>query len=75
MKDISDDVDQRFDTSNYECCRPLPIGKNKKEIELMKDELGGKIMNEFFGLREKTYSCLMDEGREITKKTKEQKDV
>ena len=29
-KDIADDVDKRFDTSNYECCRPLPIGKNKK---------------------------------------------
>ena len=29
-KDISDDVDNRFDTSNYEVKRPLPIGKNKK---------------------------------------------
>ena len=27
-KDISDDVDSRFDTSNYEVKRPLPIGKN-----------------------------------------------
>ena len=32
-KDISNDVDKRFGTSNYECCRPLPIGKNKKEID------------------------------------------
>ena len=31
-KDISDDVDNRFDTSNYEVKRPLPIGKNKKVI-------------------------------------------
>ena len=29
-KDISDDVDNRFDTSNYEVKRPLPTGKNKK---------------------------------------------
>ena len=27
-KDISDDIDNRFDTSNYEVKRPLPIGKN-----------------------------------------------
>ena len=27
-KDISDDVDNRFDTSNYEVNRPLPTGKN-----------------------------------------------
>ena len=30
----------RFDTSNYEANRPLPKGKNKKVIGLMKDELG-----------------------------------
>ena len=38
-KDISYDVDKRFDTSNYEVSRPLPTGKNKKVIGLMKDEL------------------------------------
>ena len=46
-KDIANDVEKRFDTSNYECNRPLPIGKNKKVIGLMKDELGGKIITEF----------------------------
>ena len=34
-EDISDDVQKRFDTSNYRDDRPLPTGKNKKAIELM----------------------------------------
>ena len=58
-KDIANDVEKRFDTSNYECDRPLPTGKNKKVIGLMKDELGTKIMTEF-ALRPKTYSHLTD---------------
>ena len=61
-EDIADDVEKRFDTSNYEIDRPLPIGKNKKVIGLMKDELGGKIMAEFAALRPRTYSYLMDDG-------------
>ena len=60
--DIADDVEKRFDTSNYKVNRPLPTGKNKKRIGLMKDELGGKIMIEFVTLRPKTYSHLMDDG-------------
>ena len=58
-KDIVEDVDKRFDTSDFELDRPLPKGKNEKVIGLMKDELGGKIMKEFVGLREKTYRYLM----------------
>ena len=49
-KDIAEDVETRFDTSNYELDRPLPNGKNKKVIGLMKDELGEKIMIKFVGL-------------------------
>ena len=37
-KDIGDDVEKTFDTSNYEVDRSLPKGKNKKVIGLMKDE-------------------------------------
>ena len=29
-EDIANDVEARFDTSNYELDRPLPKGKNKK---------------------------------------------
>ena len=53
---IAEDVETRFDTSIYELDRLLPKGKNKKVIGLMKDELGGKIMTKFVGLRAKTYS-------------------
>ena len=66
-KDISYDVDKRFDTSNYKVNRPLPTGKNKKVIGLMKDELGGKIITEFVTLRLKTYSYLTDDGKENKK--------
>ena len=79
-KDIASDVENRFDTSNYEANtsettagpsalarRPLPTGKNKKVIGLMKDELGGKIITEFVTLRPKTYSFLTDNGKEDKK--------
>ena len=63
-KDISNDVENRFDTSNYEVNRPLPTGKNKKVIGLMKYDLGGKIITEFVTLRPKTYSFLTVDGKE-----------
>ena len=66
-KDISDHVDNRFDTSNYEVKRPLLMGKNKKVIGLMKDELGGEIITEFVTLRPKTYSYLTDDSKEDKK--------
>ena len=66
-KDIANDVEKRFDTSNYEVNRPLPTGKNKKVIGLMKDELGGKIIREFVTLRPKTYSYLTDDAKEDKK--------
>ena len=64
---ISNDIEKRFDTSNYECDRPLPAGKNKKVIGLTKDELGGKVITEFVALRPKTYSYLTDDCKEDKK--------
>ena len=55
-KDIADDVEDRFDMSGYNDNRPLPVGKNKKIIRLMKDELGGGIMKEFVILRLNMYA-------------------
>ena len=66
-EDIANDVENRFDTSNDEVNRPLPMGKNKKIIGLMKDELGGKIITEFVTLRPKTYTYLTDDGKEDKK--------
>ena len=46
-EDIANDVEKRFDTSNYAIEKPLPMGKNKKVTGLMKNELGGNIMTGF----------------------------
>ena len=54
--DIAGDVETKFDTWNYELDKPLPKGKNKKLIGLMKNELGEKIVTKLPGLRAKTSS-------------------
>ena len=74
-EDITNDVGNRFDTSNYEVNRPLPMGRNKKIIGLMKDELGGKIITEFVTLRPKTYSYLTDNGKEDKKAKRTKKCI
>ena len=66
-KDISQDVNKRFNTSNYTFDRPLPTGINKKVIGLMKDELGGDIITEFVALRPKAYSYITNDFIEMKK--------
>ena len=78
-KYITKDAEIRFNTPNsgLECNsidRPLPKGKNKKVIGLMKDEVGGKIMAKFVRLRGNTYSYLIDDGSE-DKKAKDTKKM
>ena len=53
QKDIAEDAKTRFDTSNFEEDIPLPRGKNRQVIGLMKDELGGEIMKKIVRLRAK----------------------
>ena len=66
-KDIAEDVETRFYTSNFEIDRPLPKRKNEKVIRLMNDELVRQIMKEFVGLRAKTCSYLKDNNDEDKK--------
>ena len=64
--DTAGDAEKWFDTSGYPKDHPscIPVGKNKKVLEVFKDECGGKIISEFVGLRAKCYSIKMDGGSE-----------
>ena len=66
-KDKAEDVETRFNTWNIEIDRPLPTGKNKKVIGLMKDDMGEEIMKKYVGLRAKTYSYSEDNNDEDRK--------
>ena len=68
-KDISKDVKDRFDTSDYPENHPsgIPTGINKKVLGMFKDEAAGKRIKEFVGLRAKLYSFIMEDGKENKK--------
>ena len=68
-KDISEDVKDRFETSDYPPNHPsgIPTGCNKNVLGMFKDEVAGRIMEEFVGLRAKLYSYKMFEGEESKK--------
>jgi len=58
FEDIREDIKEKFDTSNFENSK-LPR-LNKKVPGMFKDEAGGKIISEFFGLRVKSYAFDMN---------------
>jgi hypothetical protein len=67
--DIANDIQVRFDTSEYPQNHPSGIktGINKKVLGMFKDEAAGKQIDEFVGLRAKSYSYKMFEGGEHKK--------
>ena len=67
FKDIAEDVEPRFDTSNYEINMPLPKGR-KKVINSMKNKLRRKIIKRVFCFKSKVYSYLtnnMDKDKKV----------
>ena len=76
-KDIAKDVHDWFDTSNFPKDKDgkflfhisgIPTGVNKMVIGMFKDEVKGKIVTEFVGLRAKNYAYMC--GGEEHKKCK-----
>ena len=65
-KYIAEDVETRFDTPIFELARPLSKSK---------DELGGRIMAKFIGLRTKIYSYSIDGSSEDKKAKRTKKCV
>ena len=68
-KDISEDIETKFDTSDYPKEHPSGIltGVNKKVIGMFKDEVAGKQITHFIGLRPKLYSFKIEEGKNVKK--------
>ncbi|CAH3173562.1 unnamed protein product [Porites lobata] len=70
-KDISYDIKEKFDTSDYPPNHKSGIltGFNKKVIGMFKDEVAGRQITHFVGLRPKLYSFKVEDGS-LTKKCK-----
>ena len=68
-KDISADVERRFDASDYPPDHPsgIPSGFNKKVLGMLKDGAGEEIIDEFVGLSAKLYLYRMLTGKERKK--------
>ena len=59
-----------YDTSNYPADHPLYSDQNKKVTGKFKDELGGRLMTEFIGIRPKMYSYVGEESGKRAKGVK-----
>ena len=70
-KDISYDIKEKFDPSDYPPNHESGIltGVNKKVIGMFKDEVAGRQITHFVGLRPKLYSFKVEDGS-LTKKCK-----
>ena len=68
-KDIIPDILTKFDTSDYPPNHKsgIPTGVNKKVIGMFKDEVAGKQITCFVGLRPKLYSFRIEEDKEVRK--------
>ena len=68
-KDISPDILSKFDTSDYPTNHKSGIltGVNKKVIGMFKDEVSGKQITHFVGLRPKLYSYKVEDKKELKK--------
>ena len=75
--DIKHDISKKFDTSDYPENHPSGIktGVNKKVIGKFKDEVGGKQITHFVGLRPKLYTFKVEEKVEIRKAKGVKKNV
>ena len=71
-KDIAEDVETRFDISNYKLQRPFPKGKKRNWINERRTRW--KNHDKVLWIKSKTYSYLIDDSSE-DKKAKTQKSV
>ena len=64
-QDISCDITQKFDTSDYPADHPSGIkaGNNKKVIGKFKDEVAGRQITHCVGLRPKLYSFKVEDAK------------
>ena len=68
-KDILPDIKDRFDTSDYPQGHDsgILVGVNKKVIGKFKDEVAGRQITHFVGLRPKMYSFKIEESKTVKK--------